>query len=421
MSFEVSDRIKDAFQSVIHLQEVLDGLSFIKAEEDLQIKQQCELAAVEAPTGDEYERACWMAEQFKALGLESVCVDEFNNVQALRKGNGSGRRIVMEAHLDTVFPRGSVTKVPVVEEGIIRCPGIGDNTRGCITLLSLIRVLKEMQIETDADILFLGTAREEGIGGFGGMRDFMSKNSNVDAYLCIDGDGVGSVVAQATGIKTCEVNFYAQGGHANSGFGKLSNPLHAAARAVARIANLKVPTDPRTIFCVSNFHAGSLDGIHAIPTKATIRYNIRSASQDVLEWLDGTIKEIIQQACREEAELWGTDAVTFDHKYYIDSPAGALDVHEPIVEAVYETIQYFGIEPVFFQGGATNANLPICAGIPAVCLGIDRLDGDRRMKGIHTLSESFRIAGAYEGIQHAFLMMLLLAGVHGKLKSILDS
>ena len=44
-----------------------------------------------------------------------------------------------------------------------------------------------------------------------------------------------------------------------------------------------------------------------------------------------------------------------------------------------------------------------------------------QMKGIHTFSESFRIAGAYEGIQHAFLMMLLLAGVHGKLKSILDS
>ena len=47
-------------------------------------------------------------------------------------------------------------------------------------------------------------------------------------------------------------------------FGDMANPLHAAARAVAKIADFQVPAVPKTTFCVSNFHAGNDAGIHAV-------------------------------------------------------------------------------------------------------------------------------------------------------------
>ena len=100
----------------------------------------------------------------------------------------------------------------------------------------------------------------------------------------------------------------------------------------------------------------------------------------------------------------------------LDVPAGTLCEHNPIVEADYETIKYLGFEPVFFKGGATNANMPIGAGIPAVCLGMGTGGFDGK---VHTLDERFLIEGAYKGIQHAFLMTLATAGVEGKTESVL--
>ena len=56
MSYVVSDRVKAIVEAVTQLDEVKNGLDFIMNEEDLQIKQQCELTLIEAPTGDELDR-----------------------------------------------------------------------------------------------------------------------------------------------------------------------------------------------------------------------------------------------------------------------------------------------------------------------------------------------------------------------------
>ena len=49
---------------------------------------------------------------------------------------------------------------------------------------------------------------------------------------------------------------------------KMAQPLHAAARAVAKIADFVVPKEPKTSFCVSNIHGGNDAGIHAIASES---------------------------------------------------------------------------------------------------------------------------------------------------------
>lgn len=416
MSYTVSENVKNIVKAITDMAAVQSGLEFIKNEEDEQIRQQCELVVIEAPTGDEGDRAVWMVERFKELGLEDCHIDRHGNAIGVMKGTGGGKKIAVEGHMDTVFPRGSVINPPKIEDGIIYCPGIGDDTRGCIAVLGVIRAIKASGIKLKGDVVFMGSTREEGMGGLGGVRDFMLDNKDVEGYIDIDGGGVGGIVYQATGMKTCEVNFYGKGGHAMGAFGKVANPLNAAARAVAKIADLQVPEDPKTIFCVSNFHAGNDAGIHAIVQKATIKYNIRSNSQEELDKLDRKIMAIFAEACAAETARWGMDTITFDHKIYVDVPAGTLDEHNPIVEADYETIKYLGFEPEFMKGGATNANMPIGAGIPAVCLGMGKSDFDGK---VHTLDERFRIKDMYKGIQHAYLMTLAAAGVDSETESVL--
>ena len=113
--------------------------------------------------------------------------------------------------------------------------------------MGVVRVLKAMESKTKGDVVYMGTALEEGMGGLGGIRDFKIDNTDVEGYINIDGGGVGGIVYQATGMKTCEANFYGIGGHAMGAFGKVANPLHAAARAVAKSCDLFVPDDPQTI------------------------------------------------------------------------------------------------------------------------------------------------------------------------------
>jgi tripeptide aminopeptidase len=66
------------------------------------------------------------------------------------------QKLVVSAHLDTVFPEG--TDVTVKEkDGVILAPGIGDDSRGLAALLSLIQAMNANQIATVGDVLFVGT------------------------------------------------------------------------------------------------------------------------------------------------------------------------------------------------------------------------------------------------------------------------
>ncbi len=81
---------------------------------------------------------------------------------------------------------------------------------------------------------------------------------------------------------TMGVTFWGKGGHACGDYGKVANPLHAAARAVEKISNFVLPAEPMTTIAVTNFHAGNEDGIHAIVDRAEIKMNFRSNGQKEL-------------------------------------------------------------------------------------------------------------------------------------------
>lgn len=197
-------------------------------------------------------------------------------------------------------------------------------------------------------------------------------------------------------------------------FGYVANPLHAAARAVAKIADIQVPADPRTTYAVSNFHAGNDAGIHAIVKECTIKLNFRSNGQKELEELEAKIKNAIDEACKEETARWGKDTITYDYVDYVNVKAGTQDRNAPIVQATYQVIKELGAAPIFNQGGSTNASNPIAMGIPGVCIG-----GGGTSGGVHTVDEWFDNTDAYKGVQVVYLLSLLLGGVHGVSKTIL--
>ncbi|MEA4920531.1 MAG: M20/M25/M40 family metallo-hydrolase [Clostridiaceae bacterium] len=416
MDYQVSPKVQKLFDEVISLPEVQRAVDFIEKDLENSIEEQIALTLIESPTFNEEKRSHAYAEYFKSLGLENVHVDDFGNTVGLWRGAGKGPKVLVEAHLDTVFPFGSVKEVKR-ENGVLYAPGICDDTRGLAILLAALRGLKETGFQTKGDIVFVGTSREEGMGSLGGMKDFLDHNPDIDASISVDGGWVEEITYEATGFKTYEVNFYGIGGHAYGAFGKMANPLHAAARAVAKIADFQVPEDPKTTFCVSNFHAGNDAGVHAIVPKATIKLNFRSNSAEILEELNDRVFKAIQEACDEETARWGKDTITWDCKQYCDVPAGNQDVHAPLVEATYLTAAHLvGSEKVKFgHGGSVNGNMAVARGLQCVTIG----GGPYDVK-CHNLEEFFPIEGAYKCPQEVMILLLLASGIEGKTESILQ-
>ncbi|MBQ1271585.1 MAG: M20/M25/M40 family metallo-hydrolase, partial [Clostridia bacterium] len=212
MSYQVGQKTKEAFEKLIAIPEVKKGFDFIKEDSPNTLKDQLELVVIKAPTFQEENRAKAVAEKFRALGLEDVHLDEIWNAIGVYKGTGGAAPIVVEAHMDTVFPMETVIEPVMGDDGFIRCPGIGDNTSGTAALMGIIRAFKETGIKLKSDIYFVGTVREEGIGGFGGIEHFLNAHPEVSACVCLDGVQVGKITYQATGMTTCEVTFYGIGG-----------------------------------------------------------------------------------------------------------------------------------------------------------------------------------------------------------------
>src|SRR5919202_2781133 len=69
------------------------------------------LTETPSPPFKEQVRAKKYAEMMKAAGADSVWLDDVSNELALRRGKGGKKTVMVEAHLDTVFPEGTDVKV----------------------------------------------------------------------------------------------------------------------------------------------------------------------------------------------------------------------------------------------------------------------------------------------------------------------
>ena len=406
MAYQVSESIAAVLEKLTSEEKVQKALKFIEEDQENIIQKQIELTLIPAPTGHEEKKAKRLLEMFEEEGLTDCHIDPYGNAVGIRKGTGTGKTVLLEGHMDTVFPLETELKIRR-ENGWIYCPGIVDDTRGCASVLSVLRALNAADIQTAGDIHFVGTVQEEGMGALKGMQYYVNHHPELDASISIDGPGYEAVTYQATGIQSYEFNFYGIGGHAAGAFGKVANPLAAAGRAIARISDLQVPEYPRTTFAVTAAFAGSYPSIHAIVNKATILLNFRSNSQEELEKLRAEIFRCVEEACKEETDRWGKDTITYDFRHLCDINAGYQANDVPIVQAAVAAARYLGCEEVGLdEGGATNCSRALEAHLPAVCLG-GGADYDSKC---HTLEEQFKEEGAFKGPQSALLLALMCVG-----------
>ena len=118
-----------------------------KATEAQTIADQIRFCEIPAPTFKEEVRGQELKRAFTQLGLQNVRVDKVGNVLGDYPGAAPRPRVVIAAHLDTVFPEG--TDVKVKREGnVLKGPGIGDDCRGLAVMVAIVREMKKANVKT---------------------------------------------------------------------------------------------------------------------------------------------------------------------------------------------------------------------------------------------------------------------------------
>ena len=367
------------------------------------LRAQVALAEIAAPTGEEDERATWIARRFDELGLRDVRTDAAGNVVGRRQGSTEESAVVVCAHLDTVFPR--QVQLRVAQEGeLLTGPGIGDNARGLAVMLALAETIDGVRLRTRRPIDFVATTGEEGVGDLRGAKHLFEGRRDVAAVVALDGAGDERVIHRALGARRYRVTYRGAGGHSWAAYG-VPNAVHAAGIATARLAALVMPSEPRTTLSVGRIGGGI--SVNAIPEQAWLEIDLRSTSPSVIARYDREIRSIARAAGAEEnaSRVPGTSPLTASIDLIGDRPCGETSADHPLVASAVEATRLVGREPELATA-STDANVPISHGVPAIAIGAGGRGGDA-----HTIGEWFDNTDGALGVARALTIVVDAAGL----------
>lgn len=406
----IDESVLAQMQVVASLPKVQKGLQIAQDQAERAMVEQVELCEIASPTFHEETRAKEIARRMKEYGLTDVTIDGIGNVVGVRKGKGNGPVLVIDAHMDTVFPHG--IDVTVRREGdTYYAPGIGDNTSGCRALLQLVRCFNESGVETEGDVLFVGTVGEEGNGDIRGAKFMVNGDRQVDGYIAIDSFSEGVIVNGGVGCHRWRVNIAGPGGHSFVDFSQVPSAIHAMCHAGHLIGHLAPPSEPYTTFNIGTIKGGT--SVNTIAPNCEVDIDIRSIANEELLKLEAQIFEALDAGVAEENKRWGitnSDKMVKLTKTQIgDRPAGARGGDCPVIQCALSAQKILGIELTQYGPSATDANAPISKNIPAACLGSGGIS-----EKYHTVDEYFIDKDSFKGPQLVFLAACTLVGVEGQ-------
>src|SRR6185436_14944561 len=221
-----------------------------------------------------------------------------------------------------------------------------------------------------------------------GARAFVTENKGkIDQYIALDGGYEGFTYA-GIGINWYRHHFIGPGGHTRSRTPPYSATLPLA-RAIARIYELKVPTNPS-----SNLNIGMLGGSEVVNAKASDAWftvDLRSTSNDVIADLEKKIAAILDEEAKRVGATVKTDVISA-------SPAAVLPGNRDsdlvkIAEAVHRAM---GFDPPIGNAGSNNSSAALLQGITSISTGAG-LFSDAQAP-----TENCEIEPLYRGIKRSF-------------------
>jgi acetylornithine deacetylase/succinyl-diaminopimelate desuccinylase-like protein len=359
-----------------------------------------EMGAIRSPSGEEQERARWVAERMRAIGLSDVRVDSGPNAVGIIPGR-SGKALVFVSTLDdlaTVAENQEKSGPPRIEGD--RAVGPGTNTSSTTAaMLAAAAALVSAGLVPEHDLVFAAVAQEE--TGLVGMKKLYEElGEHALGYVDVLGDGrrisYGAIV-----IHWWKVVGEGPAGHTLGG--GLPNVNQGLARAIDRIFALPQPErekDRRTVLNISMVRSGAV--FNHKPETGWFSLDIRSLDASTVEQMEEGVREILAAVGEETG-------IRLRMEPFQLTPGGQLPGARDsvLVRASEEIARHLGFDPTFSDAGSSNMNVAIAGGTPAIGLGGER--GGAR----GTPEEWASIPAMMDSARHVLLLAATVGGARG--------
>ncbi len=199
--------------------------------------------------------------------------------------------VVVLAHLDTVWPKGSFKPLWQVKGNAARGPGVFDMKAGFIQALYAMKGIT-------AGAALVATTDEE--TGSATSKEFIKEiSAKAKAVLVLEATLNGKVKTGRKGTAMYQVKIHGKASHAGLDPEKGINATIEIAHAVLAIAALQNPEHGTTVV-PTTLHAGNTT--NTVPDLAVLDIDIRSYSMADLQRVDAAIKALkaVNPGCRYE-------------------------------------------------------------------------------------------------------------------------
>jgi len=145
---------------------VTSAFAYLERAKAESVQEWLSLCNASGPSGSEGARSRLLYKLFRIYGLTEVRIDDAFNVIGVRKGEGEGPTVVLNAHHDNValWPADQPVEA-FVADGRVWCPAAADDLMGVTQMLTVLRALNAADIRTAGDIWFVGLTGEEAPDG----------------------------------------------------------------------------------------------------------------------------------------------------------------------------------------------------------------------------------------------------------------
>lgn len=339
------------------------------------------IGEIPSPTFGEQNLVEFMRNRFTEEHLDQISVDEVHNASALLPGSKGGQNILVAAHTDKVWAPSIDHTITVTADSLIG-PGIADNALGVAALTTLPSLLNALGVQLQSNLVLLGASRSMGRGDLEGLRFFTEHvKLPIGAGICIEGIQLGRLSYSSLGMNRCEIQVNTREEHHWESW-SLSGAIISLNQIVQRILAIETPEVPKTSIILGSINSGS--SFNVPPTRATLRFEVRSEEPGMVARIREQIEEIIEQTI-------GENRINASLEVIARRRPGTIGFSHPYVRSARNIIKQLGIKPLTAPS-TSELSVLLEKGIPSLTLGIS--EGDNK----HQLDESVRIAPIFSGL-----------------------
>ncbi len=351
------------------------------------------LGEIPAPTFKEEARVNFLMQRFSECGLTNTSSDECGNGFGIVPGKDRDRNILVHAHADTVFSERRDHTVSVHADRIVG-PGIADNSLGLAVLTTLPTILERLGIELKAGLVLMGGARSLGRGDLEGIRFFLDNNKMpLTAGICVEGVQLGRLSYASAGMLRGEVTCRVSEEYDWIRRGA-TGAILVINEVINRILGIPLPRRPQTSIVLGSVESGA--GFNIIPTEATLRFEVRSESSEIVQEIASELDDIMEDVRSQTAAEVTLDVVA-------RREVAGLEIGHPLVKQTREIMSSFDLTP-HITPSISELSAMIAHNVPALTLGIT--DGDH----LHEQREAVQIDPIFTGLAQLIAVLLAIDG-----------